>query len=164
MQARPDGPDRDPEHLGHVDRGEPEVVLQDEDSPLVRGEPLECPVEPIALGHGAELIGSDGPIRVVGEQPQGARCTLAALRLGRAGTDDDAVAPGFEAVGIAQSGQLVPDRDEGLLKRVLREVRVAQDAVGNRVQPPGADLDQRGERLLVSLRGPLDELSQHRAP
>ena len=127
-------------------------------------DPLECPVEPIALGHGAELVGPDGPIRVVGEQPQRARSTLAALRLGRAGTDDDAVAPGFEAVGIAQAGQLVPDRDEGLLEGVFRQVRIAQDAVGHRVEPARVDLDQRGERLLISFRGPLDELSQHRSP
>ena len=55
----------------------------------------------------------------------------------RARADQDPVRPGLVAFWIAQSRQLPPDRDHGLLDRILRRVDVAR--------PGGAGEAEQGE-------------------
>ena len=57
--------------------------------------------------------------------------------------------------------QIVPDRDQGLLKRVLGEVMVAQDPVGDREQPAADESRQPLEGLLFATRRAFHEFSLH---
>ena len=67
--------------------------------------------------------------------------------------------PGVEPVRIAKSGQIPPGSDERLLDRVARELRVAEDQAGSRVQPREADIDERGEGVMLASPRSLDEVS-----
>ena len=82
-------------------------------------------------------------------------------RLRDAGPDDDPVRPGVEAVRVAQPRQLVPDRDQGLLQRILGQVVVAQDPVGGGEQAAGRQAHQRLEGLLVATRRSCYEVTLH---
>ncbi len=72
--------------------------------------------------------------------------------------------PRFELVRIPEPRQSPPGEHEGVLQRVLGETRVAQDAVGNRVERVTDLVHQDGERFAISRAGPLDEVSIHPRP
>jgi hypothetical protein len=78
--------------------------------------------------------------------------------------NEDPMDPRFELLGIPEPGQSPPGEHEGVLQRVLGETRVAQDPVGNRVERVTDLVHQDGERLAISLPGPLDEVSIHPRP
>src|SRR5262245_30767279 len=55
--------------------------------------------------------------------------------LGPAIADDHAICPSFEAGRIAQAAEVAPDRDKGLLDRVLRGVAITEHSAGDEEQP-----------------------------
>ena len=60
MQSRSGRAGGDLEHLGDLHERQPEVVVQDEDGPLVDREPAEGPLELVAVGDGRVPSGVDG--------------------------------------------------------------------------------------------------------
>ena len=58
--------------------------------------------------------------------------------------------PGIEPVRIAETGQVAPGADERFLDRVARELRVAEDEPGCRVQPRETPVDQQGEGVMIA--------------
>ena len=72
--------------------------------------------------------------------------------------------PGLEAIWIAELREPAPGEHEGVLQRVLGEARVAQDPEGDRVERVADLVHQDGERLAISLTGPLDQVSIHLDP
>ena len=72
--------------------------------------------------------------------------TSFASSLGMAGVDEQPVGPGLEPVRIPQRGQVPPRLEQRPLRRVLGQVRVAQDPARNRMElvTDESDLDRRG--------------------
>ncbi len=77
MQSRSGGTGRDAEHLGDLHERQPEVVVQDEDRPLIDREPAEGPLQFVAVGDGVGVVrgrwpvdGQDPDVR----RPRRARC------------------------------------------------------------------------------------------
>ena len=67
VEPRSGGPGRDPEELGDLDEGQPEVVVQHEDRALLDRQPAESPLQFIAVGQdGAAIRGR----RTVERQPR----------------------------------------------------------------------------------------------
>ena len=62
VQARSGRPRRDLEHLGDLDKGQPEVVVQDEDRPLVDREPAEGPLQFVAVGESRAPVRRRWPV------------------------------------------------------------------------------------------------------
>ena len=72
--------------------------------------------------------------------------------------------PRLEPVGVAQRREVPPHVDEGHLDRVLGEVGVAQDPMGDE-DAAVADLTYEGaEGLLVALSRLVHDRSQHPLP
>ena len=67
--------------------------------------------------------------------------------------------PSVEPVRVAETGQVAPRADERLLDRVARELRVAEDQAGGRVQPREMRVDERGEGVMLALPRSFDQLS-----
>jgi hypothetical protein len=70
---------------------------------------------------------------------------------------DDPIDPCVEARVTLERRKIPVDLDERILRDVECSVRIANDAVGNRVDPALVLLDEGPEGFLVPLNGPLDE-------
>lgn len=90
--------------------------------------------------------------------------TSFATRLSETGVDEQPIQPGFEPVRIPQAGKGSPRVEQGPLRRVLGQVRVAQDPSRNRMELIADTSDQCVERRLVAVHGLLDELPLHPLP
>src|SRR5687767_532882 len=112
MQPRSDGSDRHAENSGDLRQGEVEVVLEHEDSPLLRGQAAEAALQLVAVGD-AELRVAAAGIGIEHAKRRAPPPLPACL--GIAGVDDDAVGPGLEAGRVAQPWKLAPDSDDRLL-------------------------------------------------
>ena len=67
--------------------------------------------------------------------------------------------------GSRSSGQVPPGSDERLLDRVARELRVAEDQAGGRVQPREVHVEERGEGVMFASPRSLDRgLAGPRSP
>src|SRR5690242_12026606 len=67
--------------------------------------------------------------------------------------------PGVEPLRVAETGHITPGPDGGLLDRVARELRVAEDQPGSRVQPREAHVEQGREGVMIASPRPLHETS-----
>ena len=159
VQSRSGRARGDLEQLGDLHERQPEVVVQDEDRPLIDREPAERPLQLVAVGDGRRCRPGSPAARSgrTGRWPSRAR----PLRLVVAGVDEDPMDPGLEAVGFPQVRDPAPGEHEGVLQRVLGETRVAQDPLGDRVERIADLVHQDGERLTIALTGLLDEVSIH---
>jgi hypothetical protein len=70
--------------------------------------------------------------------------------------DEDPVDPGLEPIRIAKVRDPTPGENEGVLQRILGEAGVAQDPLGNGEKRVADLMHQDGERLTITLPGPLD--------
>ncbi len=77
----------------------------------------------------------------------------------QAGVDEDSVEPGVESLRVAETGQIAPGPQEGVLDHVVCEFAVPDDQPGGRVQPRDGDADKRGEGVMIASPCPLDESS-----
>ena len=75
--------------------------------------------------------------------------------------DQESVRPALELGGVLESADVSPDVEERLLGRILGQVRVAQDAVGQAEQARVVGDGQRFERTLVTLLSPYHEVLVH---
>ena len=82
---------RDLEHLGDLHERQPEVVVQDEDRPLVDREPAECPFQFVAVGDDGAAVRAGRPID--GQDPDVGRPLACPLRLVVTGMDEDPMDP-----------------------------------------------------------------------
>ena len=74
------------------------------------------------------------------------------------------MAPGLEAIGVSQGGQIPPRVEEGLLGGVLGQAGVTQDPACHRVHGVADASDERVEGLFIAVHRPLDELALHCSP
>jgi hypothetical protein len=71
--------------------------------------------------------------------------------------DDESVEPGLEPVRITQCGQVPPGSKVSILDRVARELRVAEDQSGRRVQPRNGRADEHRKGVMIASLRSLDE-------
>ena len=136
--------------------------MENEDGPLLRRKPPEATVQLVAIVDPEKLVDGGRCVRL--EQDDIGREVPAPSRLGVAGVDEDPVEPCLEPIEVAQGGEVPPDLDEGYLDRVLGEVGVAQDPMGDE-DAAVADLTNQGaEGLLVALPRLVHDRSEHRVP
>src|SRR4051812_1777554 len=113
VQSRLRRPDRDREPVGYLVQRQPQVVMEDENRPLLDRQPPEGALQLVAVFDCEELArlrqfldptdtDVDGPATV-------------APRLCVALVDQDPMKPRFEAVRIAERAELPPGDDEGRL-------------------------------------------------
>ena len=100
VQSRSGRARGDLQHLGDLHERQPEVVVQDEDRPLVDREPAERPLQFVAVGDGGAAVRGRRPID--GQDPDVRRPLASPLRFVVAGVDEDAMDPRFEALGFPQ--------------------------------------------------------------
>jgi hypothetical protein len=151
MKPPLDGPDGDAELARDVgDRLALEMVRHQQVA-LVHLEAVERGVEPRRLGSTSICVGD----RCVSEGDfAGAASTAKHVP---AAIHNDPREPGIEPRHIAKTRKVDPGRHERFLDHVARIRFVAQDGGGGpegRIQP---SLDQRGEGLIVTLTGKLDQ-------
>src|SRR5436305_8587720 len=73
--------------------------------------------------------------------------------------DDQSMEPGVEPIRVTKAGQVSPGSDGCLLDRVARELRVAEDQAGSRVQPREMDVEQGREGVMIASPRPFNETS-----
>ena len=74
-----------------------------------------------------------------------------------AGSDEQPMQPGVEALGIAKSGQVPPGVQQRVLDRVSRELAVPEDQSGRSVQPRDGRASEHGEGVMIASLCLLDE-------
>jgi hypothetical protein len=82
-----------------------------------------------------------------------------AARQVEARIDGQATDPGIEAFWVAEASQVTPGPEQRLLDGIARELAVAEDQTGSRVQPRDGPANELGEGVMIALPGPLHELS-----
>ena len=87
-----------------------------------------------------------------------------AARFGVAGAHQQLVRPRLEAGWVSELRQAPPDPQQGLLRGVLGQLAVAEDALRNGLQPPSVHDDKPGERLLIPSLCRHHELGIHPSP
>ena len=162
VQARSGRARGDLQHLGDLHERQPEVVVQDEDRPLVDREPAERPLQFVTVGDGGSAVLGRWPIE--GQDPDVRRPLASPLRFVVAGVDEDAMDPRLETLGFPQVRESAPGEDEGVLQRVLGETWVAQDPLSHRVERAADLVHQDGERLTIAPTGLFNEVSVHHGP
>jgi hypothetical protein len=78
-----------------------------------------------------------------------------------AGPQGKAIQPGVPRVGVPKRADVPPGEDQRVLDRILGAVTVAEDQVGDAMQPGIRGSHQDRERLVVAGLGSLDERSLH---
>ncbi len=159
MESGLGGPDGDTETVGNLGQGEADVVVEDEDGPLLDREPPEGPVELIAVVDGGDLARL--PLTGHGQESDLGRPATATPGLGVALVGQDPVQPGFEAIGVAQCAQLPPGHDQRGLHRIIGTVGVPQDPERDRHAPVADHARQGVEGLSVAPLRLVDECSLH---
>jgi hypothetical protein len=160
-QPRLHGAERDPQHFGRLGQREAQVVVEDDDRPLVRRETLEPAGQQITgfdlarevrrfQARDVDDVDFDsGPLSLPGGDAV-------------AGPDEQSMQPGVEPVRVAQAPDVLPRSDERVLDDVLGQRTVAQDQPGRLVQAVRPADRQRRKRVKVALLRPLDKLSLDR--
>ncbi len=149
----------DLQHLGDLHERQPEVVVQDEDRPLIHRKAPEGALQFVAVGDGGRLVRCRRPVD--GQDSDVGRPLASPLRFVVAGVDEDPMEPRLEAVRFPQVRDPAPGEHEGVLQSVLGETRVAQDPMRDRVERVADLVHQDRERLTIALAGQLDEVSIH---
>ena len=146
-----------PSVVGDLRQTQAQVVMHDEDGPLLDRQAAEAALQLVAVGLIAAAR-SPRPARSRRQQRAPPRTRLRRRRDSVvAGVDEQAVEPGVAAVDVAQPPQPAPGPDEALLDRVLAAVAVTQDALGEGVQPVVGGAGKHVERFdgrRAALAGP----------
>src|SRR5215207_8827148 len=77
---------------------------------------------------------------------------------------EEPVRPSLEATWIAELREVLPDREQRLLRRVLGEVLVAQDPARDREEPIGDRAGKEAICRLVAALSSFDQIGVHLIP
>ena len=131
--------------------------MHDDDRPLLGLQPLQRGIEQVAVGYGRSDVADGRPIER--QQLDLDRATASPPNDVDTGSEDQAVQPRLEAIGIAEGWQAPPSGEEPILDRVSRELVVPEDQAGCRVQPRDERAGKRGKGIMIASPRALDELS-----
>jgi len=136
--------------------------MKNDHGPHVRREPEEAALDLVAIGNrGLDARGCrdvdafELDIEAVSPQP---------ARLIDAGTDEQAVKPGNESVGIPECGQITPGSDERVLDGVLGLLGIPEDEPGGGIEAGDRGACQLGKGVMIAPPSSLHEVSLHHAP
>jgi len=128
--------------------------MQDEYRPMLDRYAPEGAIERIALDDREQAIRPDRPVDR--QDSDVGRPRPATPGLGVAGMDEQPANPRLEAGGVAERRELAPGRDEGALQGILGKVAIAQDPRGDRIEPITGQMNQRRERLTITITSTKD--------
>jgi hypothetical protein len=157
MQARLGGPGRDPERDRNLGQRQTKEVVEHDDRSMIDIEAPQSLVEELAVGDVGGWVGWTGQVEHVELDLD--RPSLAAADEVQARSHGQSMKPGVEPSGIAQTRQIAPGLDQGLLDRVSRELAIPEDESGNRVQPRDGRVDELREGVMIARPRSLDETS-----
>jgi hypothetical protein len=134
--------------------------VNDEDRPLLRGQPPKPTLKQIAVHE------QSGPVRdrraLKDERPDldelaGALVTGCSV----ASMDEETTHPRFEPIGIMQPREPEPGSKERVLDRVLGPVVAAEDQPGRRKEAVDRAGDEQREGVVVTASSPIDQVPIH---
>ena len=135
------------------------VVAQDDDGSMLEREPAERALELVSVEQRAGLVHDPGVTST--EDPDGRSPSARLPSFVVAGTDEQPIRPGLEALRITQLGQSLPDVQERLLGRILGLVDITQDRMGDREERSCSLAGQASERLLIAMLSSRHQLDVH---
>ena len=156
-------PERDAKGLGNRLERQVEVVVEHHHGSVVDGESAESSLELIAVGDRPELLVRSGRL-VSRHDPEIRAPAPNSMTLGVAGANEEPVRPRLKAGGVAKLWQISPDGQQRLLRRVLGQIRVAQDPVRHCMEAVTDGDGEAREGLLVSSLRAGHQLEVHVAP
>jgi hypothetical protein len=159
MESRSGRTRRDVEGLGNLGGRVPEVVVQNEDRPLVGRQPPEPAFEQVAVGHGYELIRRRRSVNR--QHPKVRGPATLARRLVDAFVDEEPADPSVETARIAEAPKVTPGDHQRILQCILGPIDIAKDSLSDREEMVTARTDEVDVRLPVSALCRLDEISIH---
>ena len=133
--------------------------MEHQDRPLFRRQTAEPALELVAVGDGTRRIRGGGFVRW--DEANACPPAPIARRLRVACAHHEAVEPCLEPLRVAKCWQVAPRAEKGLLRRILGEMHVSQDPVGEGIATVDGGGRQRGERVLVATLCPFDESGLH---
>src|SRR5215203_3473988 len=110
-----------------------------------------------------ELVAS-GPAGSSTGRTRRRRPLAGSAALGVTGTQKEPVRPRVEARGVAELREVPPDGEQGLLRRVLGEVDVAQDPVRHGMEAVAHGDSEAREGLLIAALRPDHQVGVHASP
>ena len=159
MESGTGRPGGDAERLGNLRRFEARVMSKDEQYALLDGQASEAAFQLVPVSDGEEFILRRW--KVSRKNAELSDEATIARRLGDAGSDDEAVEPGVEAVRIAERGQIAPGDHQCFLHSILGPIDVSQDPLRDPIQAVAANTDQVGIGLPVTASSELHEIAIH---
>jgi hypothetical protein len=151
-----DRPARDGQSHADLVRAQVHEVPEDEDGSVLQGQALEGAAQLVASDDRASRITADGDIarrQAVSGDPG-----RPAPGLVVAGVDEEPIGPRLELRCVSKAWDMPPDVKECLLCRILGEMAVSQDAVGDPEQARMVGFGERFERSLVTVLGSSHEV------
>jgi len=126
-------------------------MVEDHHGAMFDGQALEPALKLVAIDDRAQALRSN---RFVNRQEAkvGWPVPLPAT-FGVAGAHEEPVRPGVKTRRIAKLGEVSPDGQQRLLRRVLGEMDVAQDPVSHRVKPATGSEGEAREGLFIAVLG-----------
>lgn len=134
---------------------------EDDGRPLVGRQATERTIELVPVGDHARCVRHCADVDRAELDLEST--TTEAPALVQAGSDEEAVEPGVETIGIAEGGKVPPGPNEGLLDSILGPFRIAQDQSRCAIEPAGTSSDEVGEGLGVAPCGSVDQVPLHHA-
>ena len=160
MKSGSGRPGRDAEDIGDPVERPVEVVVQDHHRTMVDGESTEATLELVAIDDRARRIHLHRLIR--GKQAKVRRPGSFPAPFGVAGAHEEPVRPGVEARRIAKLWKVPPDGEQRLLRRVLGELKIAQNSVRDCMEPIPHGQGEAREGLFVAVLRSSHEIGVHR--
>ena len=135
--------------------------MHDDEGTLLFVEVAEAALDLVTVGQDDGRVGCDPLDRHDRGLVPPAAPVAASLFIAR--VHEQTSQPGFEAVRIAESGQVAPRMDERFLGGVIRAGFVPQDEPGDGKEPTDRAARQLRERIPIACHGPFHEIPMHRA-
>jgi succinyl-CoA synthetase beta subunit len=135
--------------------------MQDDEDPLIRREAPEATIELVAVGeHRSAVAGG----KVDGGEINVEAVPAKASRLVDAGSHEETVQPGVEAIRVAERGQVAPSPDERVLHRVPGLFPIPENEASGGIQAVDRGACQRGKGVMIAPLRPLHDVPLHIAP
>jgi hypothetical protein len=163
VQARLEGPDRDPEDARGLGIRQAQEVMDDEGGALLRRQPPERPLELVSR---RQVVLEISRTRGVGSSHGDFHDHAATgpLRQSVAGVDEQAVEPRVEPLRVTDGSDVQPGREKRVLDRIGRVVVAAEDQPGGAMEAVGGGSSKGREGIMIAAPGADDEVSVHRVP
>ena len=160
VESRPSRARGNADQLGDFHERQPDIVVQHEHRTLLDGEAQERPFQLVTISDRRRGVGQ--PVVLTRQDGnEGGPTRASSVELVVAGVNKDPMDPGLETVWVSKLGQAAPGKHEGVLQRVLRESRIAQNPKCDRVERIADLMHQDGKRFTIGLTGLFDKLSVH---